>query len=225
MSLHPHSNPTPTPSTNSINKVYNYEIVTTPEHTQKLELDPENLAGGSVLYQLSSGSLPGGLGVNGDFITGLISNLGTYQFTIVGTEGDVTLTSIYKIIVIPPTNQPKFTGITFNGQWMETTVVKAPEEDEPWVLDLMHLSANVGESITISPTWDFKKSEPILPVFTFVEGDTDEGISFSVPPGLTLDRYTGEITGVPTEVGTYFFVLSVKDWRGRGYLYFHLLVR
>ncbi len=42
-------------------------------------------------------------------------------------------------------------------------------------------------------------------------GSTDPALTAAVAPGLHLHRYSGEISGVPTEVGTFDFTLTVVD--------------
>ena len=156
-----------------------------------------------------SGSLPGSLAIAGDVLQGF----GTYTFDVTGTDGTNTLILTVTIEVMEPTLTPVITGVTLNGGYHAMTMITAPTHGEAAVNAHFVTSVNAGEPLTMEFQWDQIKGSD---GFTIVGG--------SLPDGLVLDRENGVISGTPTETGNFEFLISVKDWRGRGYQWVSLTV-
>jgi hypothetical protein len=67
--------------------------------------------------------------------------------------------------------------------------------------------------------WDYIKDDSS---FRIIRGD--------LPAGLVLNKAivngipTASITGTPTQTGEFIFVVSILDWRGRGYQWIRLVI-
>src|SRR5262249_41710330 len=77
-----------------------------------------------------------------------------------------------------------------------------------------------GHSVTLPPRIEIttalagsKVGAPFNAVITAIGGGTFQWqvTQGSLPPGLTLSRDTGSLTGVPSSVGTYLFTVMVSD--------------
>ncbi len=136
-------------------------------------------------YSVTKGVLPAGLGLdaNTGIITGTAATLGTYSFIITATDADSrTTTQTYSITVSAST------GGT------------ATDNTAPSILTATLNNAATGISYQQMIS---AKGGRIPYKFTISSG--------ALPAGLSLNADTGIISGVPTNIGTYSFIVTVTD--------------
>lgn len=211
----PEPEPTPQPQYEEFTRMVNSNTL----NLLSIELDPNNILDGAITVEMISGSLPNGLSINGTVLNGTISSTGTYQFTISLKSGINEVRNIFTIEVRVPTLTPNIYGLSVNGTYHQLTMTSAPTHGDAAINDLFNMTIRVGENISMYAVWDYSKN-PCS--FRIVGGD--------LPPGLELiDTIvdgipTGMIQGIPTQPGEYCFVLSIKDWRGRGYQWIRMVI-
>lgn len=180
-------------------------ILTNTAKMNSWDLDADALLADSADIQIE-GIMPRSLRIVDGKLTGMIGSPGLYAFSITLSKGiDYTRRS-FEIKVIEASTTPVILGVTVNGHHTPTNVVTSATHGTPAITELFHISAPQDETLTVAFDWDWIK-DPYD--FRVVRGD--------LPAGLTMDGSTGIISGVPSEAGIYLIVVSVKDWRGRGY--------
>lgn len=188
-------------------------FLTTPAHRNAWDLDPDGILNSNAVFTVV-GRLPWRLSIDGKWLMGYISDLGTYQFTLVGTDGVNTVTTRLTIKVIPPTTTPLIMGVTVNGvDYLPAHLIEEPTHGEAAVTAEIQMDAVVGQPLDLVFDWDHIKGNYS---FTTITGE--------IPSGMGLIGSEGRITGVPDTAGEYHFLLSVKDWRGRGYQWMKIVV-
>lgn len=188
-------------------------FLTTPAHRNAWNLDPDGLLNSNAVFTVV-GRLPWRLSIDGKWLKGYIADLGTYQFTLIGTDGINTVTTRLTIKVIPPTTTPLIKGVTVNGaDYLPAYLIEEPTHGEAAVTAEIQMDAVVGQPLDLVFDWDHIKGN-----FSFTV------ITGSIPSGMGLVGSEGRITGVPDSAGEYHFLISVKDWRGRGYQWMKIVV-
>lgn len=188
-------------------------FLTTPAHRNAWDLDPDGLLNSNAVFTIV-GRLPWRLSIDGKWLKGYISDLGTYQFTLIGTDGINSVTTRLTIKVIPPTTTPLIMGVSVNGgDYLPAHLIEEPTHGEAAVTAEIQLAAVVGQPLDLIFDWDHIKGN-----FSFTT------ITGSIPSGMGLIGSEGRITGVPDAAGEYHFLISVKDWRGRGYQWMKIVV-
>lgn len=188
-------------------------FLTTPAHRNAWNLDPDGLLNSNAVFTVV-GRLPWRLSIDGKWLKGYIADLGTYQFTLIGTDGINTVTTRLTIKVIPPTTTPLIKGVTVNGaDYLPAYLLEEPTHGEAAVTAEIQMDAVVGQPLDLVFDWDHIKGN-----FSFTV------ITGSIPSGMGLIGSEGRITGVPDSAGEFHFLISVKDWRGRGYQWMKIVV-
>ncbi|MBN2235372.1 MAG: putative Ig domain-containing protein [Opitutales bacterium] len=188
-------------------------FLTTPAHRNVWDLDPDGILNSNAVFSVV-GRLPWRLSIDGKWLKGYIPALGIYQFTLVGTDGVNTVTTRLTIKVIPPTTTPLIMGVTVNGgDYLPAHLIEEPTHGEAAVTAEIQMEAVVGQPLDLVFDWDHIKGSYS---FTIITG--------AIPSGMGLIGSEGRITGVPDTAGEYHFMISVKDWRGRGYQWMKIVV-
>ncbi|MBN2235431.1 MAG: putative Ig domain-containing protein [Opitutales bacterium] len=187
-------------------------LICTTETRNCWSIDPQGILGSNAAYTLE-GVLPGRLCIDNECITGYIPETGEYRFSMFGVDGLNESRVEFWIRVLPPTRTPLFLGVSVNGTAHPSVIVEGPGYGTPAITELMVYQLPLGEPLDIRFEWDC-----IKPPYSF------RIVGGALPPGLVLDGNTGGISGCPSESGTYTFVVSVKDWRGRGYQWMRLSI-
>ena len=212
--------PPPSPTPEPVLEENRYEFTATTLHLLDQELDPNGVLGNSVSTTLLSGSLPAGLEIVGTRLTGRLASTGTYHFVISQMSGDDEVRSEVTIVVMVPTVTPMISGIWVADEYVPMTVIQESGYGDAAVTELFHVDTSVGKQVDLLFHWDYIK-EPTS--FRIVGG--------SLPPGLELVETehngvpTARIQGIAEQAGEYTFVVSVKDWRGRGYQWIYVRVQ
>lgn len=189
-----------------------YRLFANTESFQRYHLNVGNLLKEPIEYSVI-GVLPKGLKIADGELQGVTPTTGTYSFTVRLVSGADQLDLNFVIEVIPPTLHPLFTSMSLNGATHSLNVLTGPSHTTPAETEVFVARVPVNSRFELVPSWDF-----IKPPFGFIlAGGT-------LPDGVLLNRQTGVISGAPTVAGTYTFVLSVKDWRGRGFQWVQLIV-
>ncbi|MEQ9824625.1 MAG: VCBS repeat-containing protein [Puniceicoccaceae bacterium] len=189
----------------------NLFLVTSTESRINADLDPDGFLGQGASF---SASLPRGLTLQGDILQGYLSNLGNVSFQVTGTDAAGNTLIVYvSIEVLVPTLMPVISGMMLNDNFLPSTTIQAAQHGVAAVNLHLVASIDLGQPVSLRFLWDqIKQSDG----FSLIAGE--------LPPGLVLHGESGEILGTPTESGTWEFLISVKDWRGRGYQWVQLTV-
>jgi len=175
--------------------------------------------GGAPEHTLASGALPKGLSLVGKSLVGIFPSLGNYTFTVVSRSGTDEVRNHFYIQVIPPTLTPLIVGLWVNGNYEPTVIVQDRTHGDAAVTELYNLTIPVGSPLELKLNWDYIKGETS---FRIIRGQ--------LPQGLTLREQVVDgkpvavIEGTPTQTGEFIFVVSVLDWRGRGYQWIRMVV-
>ncbi|MEQ9824624.1 MAG: integrin alpha [Puniceicoccaceae bacterium] len=208
----PETEETETPNTpQPVVQTRNLFLVTSTESRVNADLDPDGFLGQGKSF---SASLPRGLTLQGDILQGYLSNLGNVSFQVTGTDdlGNTLIINV-SIEVLVPTLMPVISGMMLNDSFLPSTTIQAAQHGVAAVNLHLVASIDLGQPVRMSFLWDpIKGSDG----FALISGE--------LPPGLVLHGENGEILGTPTESGTWEFLISVKDWRGRGYQWVQLTV-
>ena len=208
----PETEKTETPNTpQPVVQTRNLFLVTSTESRVNADLDPDGFLGQGARF---SASLPRGLTLQGDILQGYLSNLGNVSFQVTGTDdlGNTLIINV-SIEVLVPTLMPVISGMMLNDSFLPSTTIQAAQHGVAAVNLHLIASIDLGQPVRMSFLWDpIKGSDG----FALISGE--------LPPGLVLHGESGEILGTPTEPGTWEFLVSVKDWRGRGYQWVQLTV-
>jgi hypothetical protein len=105
-----------------------------------------------------------------------------------------------------PTVCPTIFGAWIDGEYLSMELLEEARHGVAAQAAPMQMTLEGGQFTDIRFDWDYIKDGFS---FRIIDGD--------LPPGLILDGNTGVISGVPSASGAYSFLVSVKDWRGRGY--------
>jgi filamentous hemagglutinin family protein len=176
-------------------------------------LDPNDILEATKSH-IVTGSLPSGFRIEGNQLIGVFNSTGTFNFSITSSSGNDQVVHSFSYIVIPPTSTPLITDVSINGVSSQTLILSAPTNATSADIQPFAASIPLGQRVEIGFGFDF-----IKPSFswTIISGD--------LPEGLLLDGASGVLFGTPTQAGTFSFIVSVMDWRGRGYLRVNLTVK
>jgi hypothetical protein len=132
-------------------------------------------------WSISVGSLPTGMNLSGNTISGIPTTAGTVSFTIKVNDGSGGSQSAAVSIVVAP----------------------AP------LLTVVTTSSNLPQGLVNSsyPATNLSASGGFQPYTSWIVVAPGTGI---LPPGLSLSN-SGQITGAPTTAGTYPFTVQVTD--------------
>lgn len=208
----------PSPSV-SVSEAYTHHATANTISANTWNLDPNGILGGSPTHTLISGNLPSGLGFDGTTLRGYFSKTGTFRFSVLSSDGSNEVRNHFIIQVIPPTLTPFIHGLWVNGTYEPTIVIQERTHGDAAITELFNLTVSAGDPLNLSFEWDFIKGDY---AFTLIRG--------SLPSGLTLRETTvnglptAVIEGIPTQTGEFIFVVSIKDWRERGYQWIRLVV-
>jgi hypothetical protein len=182
-------------------------------------LDPNGILGSDPAHSIASGSLPAHLGFEGFWMKGFFKNTGTYQFTVVSRNGLDEVRNHFIIQVIPPTLTPFIKGLWVNSTYQPTMVMQERTHGDAAITELINLVVKAGQPLNLTFDWDFIKGDYS---FRVIRGSLPAGLSLreTVVDGLP----TAIIEGTPTTPGESIFVVSVRDWRERGYQWIRLVV-
>lgn len=175
-------------------------------------LDPDNVLAGNAQWQVV-GALPKGFRLENGSMRGQIGEAGVYRFEVEGTDGTNHLKVSYAVTVVSPTMTPLISDVICNGISHSTEVLEGPTHGNAAVTGLINFHLKTGIPLEITFNWDMQKP-----------GYSWRIVGGELPQGLTLNGDTGAITGIPGLPGEYYFVVSVKDWRGRAYQWLRLVV-
>jgi hypothetical protein len=182
-------------------------------------LDPNGILGDNPVHSLASGALPRGLRYEGASLVGNFRDLGVFVFTVVSRSGIHEVRNHFQVRVIPPALTPLISGIWVNDLFHSMIIMEERGHGVAAVTELFSVKAKVGEPLSMVFDWDYIKDDSS---FRIIRGD--------LPAGLVLNKAivngipTASITGTPTQTGEFIFVVSILDWRGRGYQWIRLVI-
>ncbi|MBN2233559.1 MAG: BACON domain-containing protein, partial [Opitutales bacterium] len=107
----------PPPEPDPVIETHERNEISNSERMNLWDLDPNNLLGSSPSWTIQ-GTLPRGLRIRDGWLTGIISGVGTFQFTITGKHGIDEVHNAFNIRVLVPTLSPVIRGVTFNGHYI-----------------------------------------------------------------------------------------------------------
>ena len=147
-------------------------------------------------FQVLSGALPPGLSLTGDgLLVGIPTRAGSWSFWLELSDEDPPS----ELGCIPKKSQRRFTVDVVSALAITTASAPPATEGTPYSL---RLSAQGGSG---TRTWSIA--------------------SGALPPGLTLNATTGEVSGSPTAAGVYEFRVRVSDGSRLGSTQFTVPVR
>jgi hypothetical protein len=206
-------------SNGPVNETYTHEITTNTLAFIQFELDPNDIIDSASNTVVSAGSIPANLSIANESLSGSIPAIGTYIFTIVVSQGQNSVTHRFTISVIEPTLTPRIYGAWVNGIYQTFSLIEDPTHGEAAVTELFTYTIALDQAFEMLFDWEYIKGEAS---FRIVGGE--------LPPGLYLldvimnSEPSGRISGTPFQAGEYVFVVSVMDWRGRGYQWIRLII-
>jgi hypothetical protein len=176
------------------------------------DLDPDGLLGGASIWTVE-GALPSGLRIRDGWLTGVFAKTGPCSFVLRCETAEVILIHRFSIRVLEPVVCPTILGLAVNGVLHPVEVLVESGHAQAAQTATLELEVGLGEALELLPDWDFIKGDFSWRV-----------LDGALPSGLVLDGASGVIRGVPLVAGDSRFLLSVKDWRGRGYQWVRLVV-
>ena len=197
----------------TVGSTESYQLYANTESYQFYTLNENAIIPEPVSYSVI-GTLPRGLRIADGALQGVTPDQGTYTFSIQLSNGIYQKHLNYTLEVMAPTLQPIFTGITLNGNFQPTTLLESSTHTRPAETALYVAAVPVNETLEFAFSWDFIKGD-----FSY------RIVGGSLPPGLSLNGETGLLSGIPTKPGSFTFVVSVKDWRGRAFQWIQLEVQ
>ncbi len=211
--------PTPDPTPTALLEEYEHHLVANTISPIHCDLDPNDILGASPSHTVSAGALPRHLGIEGDFLAGTFGSIGTYRFSVSSTGGLNEVRNHFIIQVIPPTLTPFISGVWVNDVYQPTIVQQERTHGDAALTELLNIHTTSGSPLRLVFDWDYIKHSYS---FKIIRGSLPDGLTMreTVVDGLA----TAIIEGTPTTPGEYVFVVSVKDWRERGYQWIRLVV-
>jgi O-glycosyl hydrolase len=182
-------------------------------------LDPEGILGQNPEHSMAAGWLPRGLSLDGSTLTGRFSDLGNYTFTIVSRSGVDELRNHFQVRVIPPAVSPLIFGMWVNGTYHPAVIMEERGHGKAATTELFNLKTALGQPMELTFDWDYLKGDSS---FKVIRGTLPQGLSLS--QRKVNGNPSASISGTPSEAGEFIFVVSVLDWRGRGYQWIRLVV-
>jgi hypothetical protein len=212
--------PEPEPTPEALFESYEHPLVWNTINPWSINLDPNDILAASPDHSMASGALPSGISISDKVISGRFNHVGTYQFTVSSKSGINEVRNSFVIRVIPPTLTPLISGAWVNETYIPTSIITDRSHGDAAVTELLNLTAAANEAFSLGFNWDYVKGDY---TFRIIRG--------ALPEGLTLMEKSvnglpsAVISGTPTQKGEFIFVVSVKDWRERGYQWIRLVVQ
>jgi len=198
--------PPPPPEPEPILEEHHHNLLGNTARFNLWNLDPNGLLPPGTAWSVVQGTLPGGLRIRDGWVAGIFRNTGSYSFQLKAETDAVTVIHTFTVRVMTPTVCPTIFGAWINGDYLSIEVLEDARHGVAAQTAPMRMTLEPGQSTEIRFDWDYIKDDFS---FRLIDGD--------LPPGLILDGDSGVISGVPSASGSYRFLVSVKDWRGRGY--------
>jgi hypothetical protein len=184
---------------------YSHSLVSNTAKLNAWVLDPDARLGVGANWVME-GDLSRGFRFVDGMLVGMFDTTGIHTFRISGTDGIITVNHTFTVRVMAPTVCPTIFGAWINGDYLSIEVLEDARHGVAAQTAPMQMTLEQGQSTDIRFDWDYIKDGF---GFCIIDG--------ALPPGLILDGRSGVISGVPSASGSYRFLVSVKDWRGRGY--------
>jgi hypothetical protein len=213
------SAPEPDPEPSGLYEEYWHTGTANTISSQSWNLDPSGILGDAPEHTLASGALPKGLSLVGKSLVGTFSTQGNHAFILVSRSGMDEVRNHFYIQVIPPTLTPLIVGFWVNGDYQPTVIMQDRTHGGAAVTELINVTVPAGNPLELKLNWDYIKGEAS---FRIIRGNLPQGLTLreQVVDGKPL----ATIEGTPTQTGEFIFVVSVLDWRGRGYQWIRLVV-
>lgn len=184
---------------------YRHNLVSNTAKLNAWVLDPDARLGVGANWTME-GDLSRGFRFVDGMLVGMFDTTGTHVFRISGTDGIITVNHSFTVRVLAPTLCPTIFGGWINGQYLAIEVIEDACHGVAAQTSTMQVTLEGRQATEIRFDWDYIK-----------DGFSFRIIDGTLPPGLILDGRSGVISGVPRASGSFRFLVSVKDWRGRGY--------
>ncbi|OPZ74096.1 MAG: hypothetical protein BWY82_00856 [Verrucomicrobia bacterium ADurb.Bin474] len=200
-------------------ETYSYDLTLNTLNRFSWNLDPNHLLGEHPVHELVSGIMPIGFTCEERFITGTFRSTGIWTFSLLSRSGNNEVWNHFRLRVIPPTLTPLILGIWINGQYNPSTIIEDRGHGEAAITELINIHSEKGKPLELRLHSDYIKDEI---GYRIVRGQLPAGMRFyeSHSEGNPI----AVISGTPVTQGGHLFVVSVKDWRGRGYQWIRLVV-
>jgi hypothetical protein len=163
--------------------------------------------------QLSNGSPVAGVGV---WVSGTINGTNYSQYEDTGTNGNYTLGAVngfWNINFNSSSGSDSLDGLLGSGNYQNPGSQNVTITNNNGTADftillcggIQILTTNLPSGQVNSHYDQFLQASSCSSTFTW------SVVSGSLPPGLTANPATGEISGIPTNAGTYIFTVQVTD--------------
>ena len=168
----------------------------------QFQLNRGNRLSGDLQIELLT-SLPEGLELVNDNISGVIRTADIYRFSVLLSDGTDACYECFTLNISDPITYPVFTEYVLNNSPQGIPMVQAPTTVSLGETEAVTISLTVGELATIRFNTDYRPQ------------NTQYGLlSGSLPTGMRLDTITGVLSGIPEKAESIDMTLYLLGWKG-----------